>query len=175
MCFYLLKEKYADNTAAVVTACCFRSREAYDDYLGSTTKSTLDQICKTKDLLREPAREQHLNPVAGFPLRSTDPHSGSASHAALAKIEYASAMRSKGIEFWKHVAKEVEENEKEGTYTYWFLADPEDENTLYSLERYRDEGYLWDVHVPSRAIQDNIKNQKHIRTGLVLRGFESVE
>jgi quinol monooxygenase YgiN len=109
----------------------------------------------------------------------------------MARIDYAPGTRSEGIEHWKHVATSVEAQEKKGTHTYWFLADPENDDVLYSLERYRDEKYLWDVHVvshlsarydyvlsithPSAAIQENMKNQKHIRTGLLLRLFESLE
>lgn len=153
----------------------FRSREAYDAYLTSGPKTTLDETCAKKKLLRETQREQRLITVAGFPLRLTGPHSAPGIHAAMAKIQYAAGKRAEGIEHWKRVAASVEETEKDGTYSYWFLADPEDENVLYSLERYKDEAYLWDVHVPSKAIQENIANQKHIRTGLLLRGFESVE
>ena len=153
----------------------FKSREAYDGYSASSAKLTLDETCKKQNLLRSPHREQQLITAAGFPLRPTGPHSAPGIHAAVAKIDYAPGKRSEGIQHWKSVAASVEETEKEGTYTYWFLADPEDENVLYSLERYQDEAYLWDVHVPSRAIQENIANQKHIRMGLVLRGFDSVE
>ncbi|CAO2648205.1 Nn.00g074720.m01.CDS01 [Neocucurbitaria sp. VM-36] len=175
-CFYLLREKTKDGgTAAVVTASCFKSRDAYDRYLASKARLTLDETCTKQNLLCEPQREQRLISAAGFPLRSTGPYSAVGIHAAMAKIQYAPGKRPEGIEHWKAVAASVAETEKEGTYTYWFLADPEDENVLYSLERYKDEAYLWDVHVPSKAIQENIANQKHIRTGLLLRGFESVE
>lgn len=93
----------------------------------------------------------------------------------MAKIQYAPGMRSQGIEQWQKVAASVEEKEKEGTYSYWFLTDPDDADVLYSLERYKDAAYLWDVHVPSEAIQQNIQRQKDIRTGLLLRVFASVE
>lgn len=93
----------------------------------------------------------------------------------MAKIQYAAGTRSQGIEHWKHVAASVEKTEKEGTHTYWFLTEPENENVLYSLERYKDAAYLWDVHVPSDAIQQNIQKQKDIRTSLDLRVFASIE
>ncbi|KAH7077025.1 hypothetical protein BKA63DRAFT_552824 [Paraphoma chrysanthemicola] len=151
------------------------SRQEYSSYVGSEAKSKLDETCTTRNLLREPQREQHLEPVAGFALRPNDPHSKTGTHAAMARIQYAPGTRIEGIERWKNVAASVATEEEGGTYTYWFLADPEDDDVLYSLERYKDEKYLWDVHVPSKAIQENIKNQKHIRTGLLLRGFESGE
>ncbi|KAF2025804.1 hypothetical protein EK21DRAFT_92915 [Setomelanomma holmii] len=153
----------------------FTSQKAYDAYLSSESKTTLDQVCVNEDLLREPQREHRLIPSTGFAFRSTGLYSAPGIHVAMAKINYAPGTRSQGIEQWQKVAASVEEYEKEGTHTYWFLADPKDGNVLYSLERYQDEKYLWDVHVPSLAIQQNMKNQKYIRTGLLLRIFESVE
>ena len=153
----------------------FKSRKSYDEYLSGTARSQLDSLCAEHSLLREPQREQRLKTAAGFPLRSTKLHSGTNAHAVMAKIEYAPGTREEGVQHWQKVTASVEENEKDGTYTYWFLTDPENDQLLYSLERYRDEKYLWDVHVPSAAIQENIEKQKHIRTGLVLRVFESVE
>ncbi|KAH7087225.1 hypothetical protein FB567DRAFT_62862 [Paraphoma chrysanthemicola] len=173
-CFYLLREKKA-HTASFILVFCFNSRQDYGTYVGSEAKARLDESCNTRDLLREPQREQHLEPVAGFSLRPNDPHPKIGIHVAMARIQYAPGTRIEGIEHWKHVAASVAKEEEEGTYTYWFLADPEDEDVLYSLERYKDEKYLWDVHVPSKAIQENMKNQKHIRTGLLLRDFESSE
>ena len=153
----------------------FSSTNTYETYLKSEARTGLENTCFRNELITQPVEIQHLQTVAGFPFRDPGPFSAAGIHVAIAKIEYAPGTRSSGIEHWKHVAQSVEETEREGTYTYWFLTDPTSEITLYSLERYRDESYLWDMHVPSKAIQENIKNQKSIRTGLVLRGFQSVE
>lgn len=138
-------------------------------------RRSFEKHCTDEELLIEPVRTQLLKSVAGFPYRGKHPYSVAGIHVAMAKITYVPGKRSKGIEHWTNVAASVNKSEKEGTYSYWFLADPDDENVLYSMERYKDESYLWDVHVPSAAIQDNIKNQKNIRSGLLLRGFESIE
>ena len=171
-CFAVTHEK--SFGAAISDHNSFTSQEAYDAYLNSAAKSTLDQVCAQQNLLQEPQREQRLIPAAGFPLRSPGLRLASGNHVALAKIDYVSGTRDEGIQHWSSVAAFVKESE-EGTHTYWFLADPEDEDVLYTLERYRDEKYLWDTHVPSSAIQENKNKQKDIRTGLLLRGFESVE
>lgn len=92
----------------------------------------------------------------------------------VAKITYSPGTRAEGIKHWQNVATSVKETEEEGTHAYWFLADPEDEDILYSMELYKDKEYLWDVHVPSAAIQGNMKAQKDIRTGLELRAFKTV-
>jgi quinol monooxygenase YgiN len=153
----------------------FTSQETYDTYLSSEPKIALDQVCIDKKLLHEPSREQRLIPAAGFAFRSTGLFSAPGIHVAMGKIDYAPGTRCQGIAHWSKVAASVEEHEREGTHTYWFLTDTGNADVLYSLERYRDERYLWDIHVPSLAIQQNIKTQKHIRTGLLLRQFESVE
>lgn len=158
-----------------LTSSSFNSKEAYDRYIISAARSSLDELCTKQNLLRVPQREQRLITAAGFPLRPTGHRIPLGNHVAMARINYAHGKRFEGIQHWKTVASSVEKTEQDGTYTYWFLADPEDENVLYSLERYKDEAYLWDVHVPSQAIQENIASQKHIRSGLLLRGFESVE
>ena len=92
----------------------------------------------------------------------------------MAKITYAPGTREEGIEHWREVAASVEDQEKEGTRAYWFLSDTEDKNILYSLELYKDKEYLWDVHVPSKAIQDNMAKQKEIRKGLELKVFKTL-
>jgi hypothetical protein len=72
-----------------------------------------------------------------------------------------------GIEHWKEVAATVEANEKE-TYTYLFSEDLDDEQRLCSVERYSSQSFLKEVHIPSKAIQQNMAKQKDIRTGLRL-------
>lgn len=153
----------------------FNSRDCYQDYLKSSVKETLYELCGTGDIIRRAPIEQILSTAVGFPSRPESSSIGPGNHVAMAKIQYAPGTRSEGLKHWKNVVASVEADEKEGTYTYWFLTDPRDDDVLYSVERYRDESYLWDVHVPSEAIQKNIEKQKSIRTGLLLRGFESVE
>ncbi|KAF2821734.1 hypothetical protein CC86DRAFT_426156 [Ophiobolus disseminans] len=173
----LEQETKDGGNAAVVTASHFNSRKTYEKYLSSAIKSTINETCNEQNLIREPPRQQILKPVAGFPLRSNNDNAAldnMGGYVAMAKIDYVPGTRIEGIKHWRAVAASVEEHEKEGTHTYWFLADPEHEDVLYTLERYRDEKYLWDVHVPSDAIQENKEKQKDIRTGLLLRCFESV-
>ncbi|KAF2713318.1 hypothetical protein K504DRAFT_517307 [Pleomassaria siparia CBS 279.74] len=174
-CFYLLKEKIEEGTGTIIVATRFATKTVHDDYLKSAARTSLQNLCRQDSLLRAPPLAQALRTAAGFSFRPPGPQSFPGIHAAMAKIQYAPGTRSHGIEHWKSVAASVDETEKEGTYTYWFLTDPEDEDVLFSLERYKSEEYLWNVHVPSAAIQDNIAKQKGIRIGLVLRGFESVE
>uniref|UniRef100_A0A8H7K701 ABM domain-containing protein n=1 Tax=Bionectria ochroleuca TaxID=29856 RepID=A0A8H7K701_BIOOC len=49
---------------------------------------------------------------------------------------------------------------------YWKAVDPNAENKLYTFEAYESPEYLKSVHVPSDAVAENIKNTKHLRTGL---------
>ena len=103
-------------------------------------------------------------PVLGYPFRKT---STQEPYSVIGEIKYHEGKRPVGIEAWRKVIDSVEVNE-EDTYTYLFSEDMDDEQTLCSFERYVSKSFLWDVHVPSNVIQQNIAKQKDIRTGLRL-------
>ena len=135
---------------------------------------TLAKACEQNSLLSTAQYDQVLESAAGFPFRDRRTANLSGLHTMMAKINYFPGTRTEGITHWDTVGKAVEVTEEEGTFCYWFLADKEDVNILWSLEMYKDEEYLWDVHVPSKAIQSNIATQKEIRSGLGMRVFETI-
>lgn len=86
-------------------------------------------------------------------------------YVAVAELEYKPGAVPQTIPYWKAVVEEGRNNEP-GTLMYGIAKDPEDENILYALEVYESKDYLYDVHVKSNAIQESIKNTKHLRNNL---------
>ncbi|KAB5554916.1 hypothetical protein GE09DRAFT_1122808, partial [Coniochaeta sp. 2T2.1] len=85
--------------------------------------------------------------------------------AAIAEIDYQPGGVEKSIPYWKAVVEEGRNNEP-GTLLYGIVKDKDDENKLFAIEIYESKEYLYDVHVKSKAIEESIKNTKHLRTGL---------
>lgn len=77
-------------------------------------------------------------------------------------ICYASLVYKEGrladtLEPWKHVTSETEKNEPE-TLSYSILKDTGHPEAIKTVEVYANEKYFKEVHIPSKAVQDNIKN-----------------
>lgn len=89
----------------------------------------------------------------------TDPH------VIYAELNYVPGGVATSTPYWKAVVDTGREKEP-GTLAYGILKDPTKENKLATFEVYESPEYLKDVHVPSDAISESIKNTKHLRTGL---------
>ncbi|KAF1974291.1 hypothetical protein BU23DRAFT_531789 [Bimuria novae-zelandiae CBS 107.79] len=74
-----------------------------------------------------------------------------------ASIEYKEGKRAEALEPWKHVTSEMEKNEAD-TLNYSILKDNDHAETIRTLEIYASEEYFKEVHVPSQAVQENMKN-----------------
>ena len=131
----------------------------YKRYCDSPVMGNLRAFCQEMDLLQVPQRDHLVYPDSGFAHRKTfcsDPYVVSAS------ILYKPGSRAAGLALWSNITASVEQAE-EHTYTYLFLADAEDENVVWSFERYENQKYLRDIHIASDAIQQNIEHQKDMR------------
>ncbi|KAF9735110.1 hypothetical protein PMIN06_001455 [Paraphaeosphaeria minitans] len=83
-----------------------------------------------------------------------------------ASIEYKEGKRAEALEPWKHVTSETEKNEAE-TLSYSILKDMGHPETVKTIEVYASQGYFKEVHVPSKAVQDNVnKYGNEIRLSL---------
>lgn len=74
-----------------------------------------------------------------------------------ASIEYKAGKRAEALEAWENVTSETEKNEAE-TLSYNILKDNGHSETIKTLEVYASQAYFKEVHVPSKAVQDNLKN-----------------
>lgn len=127
-------------------------------------------------MLRVPQRDEVVELGTGFiyrPDHQTDNISD--PYVIIASIRYEPGTRDEGAKHWKRVTDAVDRLEK-GTLSYCFVKSCEDENILFSLERYESKEYFQNVHIPSQAIAANIKVQKDIRTlgGLSHRFWKEV-
>lgn len=84
---------------------------------------------------------------------------------AFAELDYKPDTVQQSIPYWKAVVETGRQDEP-GTVVYGILKDPKESNKLFALEVYESKEYLTNVHVPSKAIQESIKNTKHLREGL---------
>ncbi|KAH8650080.1 4-coumarate-CoA ligase [Xylariales sp. PMI_506] len=87
-------------------------------------------------------------------------------HILFADLSYHPDTVPQSLPYWKEVV-ETGRRDEPGTLVYGVLKDPSDADKLYVLETYESPEYLTEVHVPSKAIQESIKNTAHLRTGLV--------
>ena len=86
-------------------------------------------------------------------------------HVIFAELHYIPGGVATSIPYWKAVVDTGRDKEP-GTLAYGILRDSSKEDKLASFEVYESPEYLKDVHVPSDAITQSIKNTKHLRTGL---------
>ncbi|KAF2691796.1 hypothetical protein K458DRAFT_473495 [Lentithecium fluviatile CBS 122367] len=71
-----------------------------------------------------------------------------------ASIEYKDGKRVKALEGWKHVASETEKNEP-STLSYEIQKNKDHPETVKTIEVYRNIEYFKEVHIPSKAVQEN--------------------
>lgn len=91
-------------------------------------------------------------------------------HVIFAELDYVEGGVGKATPYWKAVVDTGRDNEP-GTLAYGIykpnkVPEGEENKALKTFEVYESVEYLKDVHVPSDAISESIKNTKHLRTGL---------
>jgi quinol monooxygenase YgiN len=77
-------------------------------------------------------------------------------YIAVGSLEYKEGKRTEALEGWKQVASETEKNEAD-TLSYGIYKNREHPETVKAVEFYRSQEYFKQVHVPSNAIQENLK------------------
>ena len=73
-----------------------------------------------------------------------------------ASIVYKPGKRDEALEGWQTVTSETQQNESE-TLGYTIMKDQQNENVIQSFEVYSSQQYFKEVHVPSKAVQENVK------------------
>jgi quinol monooxygenase YgiN len=86
-------------------------------------------------------------------------------YVVFAELNYKLDSAAMSLPYWKEVVVTGRDKEP-GTLVYGVLKDSAKEDTLCTIEAYESLEYLTDVHVPSEAVQENIKNTKDLRTSL---------
>lgn len=106
---------------------------------------------------------QYLSPTFEFsrqiPASVVDPH------VIFAELDYVQGGVATAKPYWQTVVDTGRQKEP-GTLIYGILEDKTQQERLCTFEVYESPEYLKDVHVPSDAISESIKNTKHLRTGL---------
>jgi quinol monooxygenase YgiN len=69
------------------------------------------------------------------------------------------------LPYWQAVV-DTTEKEEPGSLLYGICKDPGNPEKLYTIEAYKSEEYLRGVHVKNKAIEESVRNTKHLRTGL---------
>lgn len=117
-----------------------------------------------------------LEMMDGFHFSRPDVATGEDPHILFAELSYHPGGVSKSLPYWQAVVDTGRDDEPR-TWVYAVNKDPSNEDRLCVFETYESPDYLVDVHVPSRAIQESIKNTKDLRTGLkhtklkIIKGF----
>ncbi|KAH7029850.1 uncharacterized protein B0I36DRAFT_412202 [Microdochium trichocladiopsis] len=103
--------------------------------------------------------------IDGFHFSRPQVNSAKDPHVLFADLSYHPAGVVKALPYWQAVV-DTGRNDEPGTWVYAVNKDPTNENRICVLETYETPEYLTEVHVPSHAIQESIKNTKDLRTGL---------
>ncbi|PGH28175.1 hypothetical protein AJ80_00065 [Polytolypa hystricis UAMH7299] len=167
LCYYLLQEIQVEGAPGIRAVGLFSNIDAYKSYKSSSALTNLATLCREKDLLSSAQVDQVVVPKTGFAYRPTPPPSDITPYIVTARVRYKPGLRPQGIKHWTETASAVEKHELD-TYGYWFLADTDDEDVLWSFEIYKDKDFLWDVHVPSPPLVKNKEAQKDIRVAEAL-------
>ncbi len=75
------------------------------------------------------------------------------------------SLVQQALPHWAKVVKTTKDDEP-GSYVYTLALNPAEPTKLYSFEAYESKDYLWNVHVKSQAVQDNVAATKDWRNGL---------
>jgi quinol monooxygenase YgiN len=86
-------------------------------------------------------------------------------HVLFAELDYIPGGIDTATPYWQAVVDTGRDKEP-GTLSYGIAKDLQKEGRLVAFEVYESPAYLKDVHVPSEAIQNSIRDTKHLRTGL---------
>lgn len=94
-------------------------------------------------------------------------------HVLFAELDYTPGGVETATPYWRAVVHTGRDREV-GTLAYGVARSLQAEEKLATFEVYESEEYLRDVHVPSDAISESIKNTKHLRTGLRHHALKNV-
>jgi quinol monooxygenase YgiN len=86
-------------------------------------------------------------------------------YVIFAALDYLPDQANVSLPYWKDVVTAGRDDEP-GTFVYGIAKDPATADKLFTIEAYESEAYLREVHVKSKAIEESIKNTKHLRKGL---------
>src|ERR1700710_800252 len=106
-----------------------------------------------------------LEYIDGFEFSRSDINKTSNPYVVYGQIIYKPDTLAESLPYWKQVVQSSKEQEPK-TLVYGIAKDPKDPNSLFSVEAYENEAALKEVHVKSKAIDDSIKNTKHLRESL---------
>lgn len=82
------------------------------------------------------------------------------------ELDWQEGKRDGTFERWK--ANLDSSKDESGCFAYGLAQKEDAPNTLYTLEMYESEKYLWDVHVNAPAVQETIAKTKDVRTNVKL-------
>jgi quinol monooxygenase YgiN len=146
-----------DNKAKAVSDSVYRytSQEAFDSHMASKpVQDLIASFAADPTLLSAPPTMTISDLVQGY----TRPEISSCAdpYIAVGSLEYKEGKRVEALEGWKKVASETEMNEGD-TLSYGIYKNREHPETVKVVEFYRSEEYFKQVHVPSKAIQENLQ------------------
>lgn len=101
----------------------------------------------------------------GFEFSRPSVNAAKDPHVLFADLTYQPGTASQSLPYWKAVV-DTGLNDEPGTLVYGVMKDPQNTDKIFVFEAYESPEYLADVHVPSQAIQNSIRDTKHLRTGL---------
>jgi len=80
-------------------------------------------------------------------------------------VEYQAGKMVESMPYWKNVFSTTQ-TEEAGSLVYALCSDHAKPDVMRTVEVYESKEYLWDPHAKSDAVVENVKNTKHLRTGL---------
>lgn len=120
-------------------------------------------LVQAESLLEEPPKVHKLKSIH----RMSRPAANTAQdpYIVFGRVGYKPGLRAQGLPYWKPVFETTRDKEEDGAFVYAITTKEDEADTIYSVEMYKSKDYLWDVHVKSDAVQENMKT-KDIRCSL---------
>ena len=142
--------------SSALNSCRYASRAAFDAHMA--TESVKDIVAWLAENTQHLKGESTVN-MAEVNTSFTRPELADAKDPWIcyASIKYKEGKRAVALESWKHVASETGKNEAD-TLSYSILRDSGNPDIVRTVETYASQEYFNEVHVSSKAVQENLKS-----------------
>ncbi|KAK5175100.1 uncharacterized protein LTR77_000237 [Saxophila tyrrhenica] len=154
------------DTTTVWAIEVYADKAALDAHMASDATKELISFMSTKSVLSGAPTIRQLSFLNDLDFVKPSAADQKDPLIVFADIQFSSGERDGTLKYWKQNLESSKE--ESGCFVYGFAHDEAKPDTLYTLEVYVSEKYLWDVHIKAPAVQETIEKTKDLRTEMKL-------
>ncbi|KAF2422866.1 hypothetical protein EJ08DRAFT_689954 [Tothia fuscella] len=143
----------------------YADKASFDSHMATPHVQDMISWMGTGSVLTEAPIIYQLESIPDLSFSRAQVTTHSDPYIIVGEIGYKPDQIPTSIPHWAAVVNTTKDDEP-GALVYGIYKSVGDPNQLYSVEAYESKEFLWDVHVKSKAIEESVKNTKHLRTGL---------